>query len=93
MIFTKDFKIIKSSRVSKEEKVRNIFYPHKLYLVAGLSKSWVMNSRPGFGTHTKVTSFLRAGASRDILKIRFLEMAFPGLFKMYFLPWTPCCFV
>ena len=37
--------------------------------------------------------FLRAEASRDILKIRVLEMAFPGVFRRYFPPWTPCCFV
>ena len=33
--------------------------------------------------------FWRAQASRDILKFRVLEMAFPGLFKRYFPLRTP----
>ena len=38
--------------------------------------------------------FLRAEASRGILKFRVSEMAFPGLFKRYFIPpLPPCCFV
>ena len=36
--------------------------------------------------------FLRVEASRDILKFRVSEMAFPGVFKRYFPPETPCCF-
>ena len=36
---------------------------------------------------------MRDGASRDILKIRVLEMAFPGLLKRYFPPRMQCCFV
>ena len=34
-----------------------------------------------------------AEASRDILKFRVSEMAFPGVSKRYFLPQTLCCFV
>ena len=37
--------------------------------------------------------FLRAEVSRDILKFRVSEMPFPGVFKRYFPPRTPCCFV
>ena len=37
--------------------------------------------------------FLRAEASRDILKFRVSEMAFPGVLKRYFPLQTPCCFV
>ena len=33
---------------------------------------------------------LWAEAPRDILKLRVLEMAFPGVFKMYFPLWMPC---
>ena len=51
-----------------------------------------MNSRRLWNSHQR-HKFLRAGASWNILKIRVSEMAFPGIFKRYFLPWTPCCFV
>ena len=34
-----------------------------------------------------------AEASRDILKFRVSEMAFPGVSKKYFLPQMLCCFV
>ena len=37
--------------------------------------------------------FLRAEASRDALKLKVSEMAFPGVFNGYFPPRTPCCFV
>ena len=37
--------------------------------------------------------FLRAEASRDILKFRVSEMQVPGVFKRYFPPRRPCCFV
>ena len=36
---------------------------------------------------------LGAEASRDILKFRVSEMAFPGVSKRYFLPQMLCCFV
>ena len=45
----------------------------------------------GFGTRTKGTRFLRAEASRDILKISVSEMAFPGVFMGYFPLRTSCC--
>ena len=50
-----------------------------------------MNSRRLWNSHQRHT--FGGGASWDILKIRVSEMTFPGLFKWYFLPWTPCCFV
>ena len=37
--------------------------------------------------------FLRATASRDILKFRVSEMVFPGVFRRYFPPRMPCCFI
>ena len=37
--------------------------------------------------------FLRAEASRDISKLRLLDMAFSVVFKRYFPPWTQCFFV
>ena len=37
-------------------------------------------------------NFLRAEASRDTLKFRVWEMAFPGLFKRYFPLWMPPLF-
>ena len=32
-------------------------------------------------------------SKRDILKFRVSEMALPGVFKRYFPPRKPCCFV
>ena len=42
-----------------------------------------MNSRRFWNSQQR-HKFLRAEASRDILKIRVLEMAFPEVFKRYF---------
>ena len=50
-----------------------------------------MNRRQFWHLH-QGHKFLRAEASRDILKFRVSEMAFPGVFKRYFPPETPCCF-
>ena len=50
-----------------------------------------MNRRQFWHLH-EGHKFLRAEASRDILKFRVSEMAFPGVFKRYFPPQTPCCF-
>ena len=36
---------------------------------------------------------MRAEASRDILKFRVSEMAFPGVFKRYLPPRMLCCFI
>ena len=47
-----------------------------------------MNRRRLWNVHQR-HKFLRAEASRDILKFKVLEMAFPGVFKMYFPPWMP----
>ena len=58
-----------------------------------LSSRLIMNSRRLWYLHQQRHKFLRAEASRDILKIRVSEMAFAGVFKRYFPPWTPCCFV
>ena len=47
-----------------------------------------MNSRPLWNLHQR-HEFLRTEASRDILKFRVSEMAFPrGIFHQ-----IPCCFV
>ena len=50
-----------------------------------------MNSRRLWDSHQR-QKFLRAEASRDILKFRVSEMAFSGVFKSYFPPRTPCFF-
>ena len=42
-------------------------------------RGWLWNSRQRH-------KFLKAKASRDILKFRVSEMAFPGVFKRYFPP-------
>ena len=49
-----------------------------------------MNSRHNLHQRHK---FLRAEASRDILKFRVSGMTFPGVFKRYFPLRMPCCFV
>ena len=46
-----------------------------------------MNSSQLWDLHQR-HKFLRAEASRDILKIRVSEMAFPGVFRR-----MPCCLV
>ena len=54
-----------------------------------LSSRLIMNSwRNSHQRH----NFLRAEASRDILKFRVLEMAFPGVSKRYFPPLMPLLF-
>ena len=57
-----------------------------------LSNRLVMNSRQLWSSYQR-HKFLRAKASRDSLKIRVSEMAFPWVFKGYFPLWMPCCFV
>ena len=57
-----------------------------------LSSRLMMNSRQLCNSHQR-HKLLWAKASRDILKIRVLEMAFPGVFKRCFPLRTPCCFV
>ena len=51
-----------------------------------------MNSRRLWNSHQR-HKFLRAEASRDILKLRVSKMMFPGVFKWYFPLQPPCCFV
>ena len=52
-----------------------------------------MKSRWLWNSHQR-HKFFRAEASRDILKFRVLEIAFPGVFyKRYFPARTPCCSV
>ena len=51
-----------------------------------------MNSRRLWNSHQR-HMFLRAKASRDILKFIVSEMAFPGVFKGYFPPQMLCCLV
>ena len=50
-----------------------------------LSSRLKMNSSRLWNSHQR-HKFLRAEASRDILKIRVSEMAFAGVFKRYFPP-------
>ena len=57
-----------------------------------LSTRLIMNSRWLWNSHQR-HKFLKAAASRDILKLRVSEMAFPGVSKRYFPPWTPCYFI
>ena len=57
-----------------------------------LSSRVIMNSRRLCNSHLR-HKFLRVKASGDILKFRVSEMAFAGVFKRYFPPRTPCCFV
>ena len=52
----------------------------------------IMCSRRLWNSHQR-RKFLRATASRDILKFRVSEIVFPGVFRRYFPPWTPCYFV
>ena len=53
-----------------------------------LSRRLVMNSSRLWNSHQR-HKFLRAEASRDILKFRLSEMAFSGVFKRNFPPWMP----
>ena len=57
-----------------------------------LSSRLIMNSRRLWNSHQR-HKFLRAEASRDILKFRVSEMVFAGVFKRYFPLRMPCCFV
>ena len=56
-----------------------------------LSSRLIMNSRQLWNSHQR-NKFLRAKASRDILKFRVSEMSFPGGFKRYFPLQTPMLF-
>ena len=47
----------------------------------------------GFWNSHQRHKFLRAEASRDILKFRVSDMPFPGVFKGYFPLRMPCCFL
>ena len=51
-----------------------------------------MNSRRLWNSYQR-HKFLRAKASRDMLKFRVSEMAFLGVFKRYFSLQMLCCFV
>ena len=57
-----------------------------------LTSRLIMNGRRLWNLHQR-HKFLRAEASRDILKFSVSEMAFPGVSKKYFSLWMPCCFV
>ena len=57
-----------------------------------LSSRLIMNSRRLWNLYQR-HKFLRAEASRDILKFKVSKMAFPGVFKMYFPPWMPSGFL
>jgi len=61
--------------------------------LAGLSSGrLIMNSGWIWNSHERNT-FLRAEASRDILKFRVSKMALKVVFKRCFPPQTPCCSV
>ena len=51
-----------------------------------------MSSRRLWNSHQR-HKFLRAKASRDILKFRVSDIEFPEVFKRYFPLWMPCYFV
>ena len=53
-----------------------------------LSCRLIMNSRQLWNSHQR-HKFLRAEASREILKIRLKQMTFPGLFKRCLPPQMP----
>ena len=57
-----------------------------------LSSRLIENSRQLWNSHPR-HKFLKAEASKDILKYRVSEITFPGVFKKYFPLWTLCCFV
>ena len=57
-----------------------------------LGSRLIMNSRQLWNSHQR-HKFLRAEESRDILKFRVSEIAFPGVFKRYFPSRTPYVFV
>ena len=57
-----------------------------------LSSRLIVNSKWLWNLHQSY-KFLRAEASRDILKFRVSEIAFPGIYKRYFPPWRPCYLV
>ena len=57
-----------------------------------LSSRLIMKSRRLWNSHQR-HKFLRAESSRDIFKFKVSEMPFPGVFKRYFPPRTPCYFV
>ena len=57
-----------------------------------LSSRLIRNARRLWNSHQRY-KFLRAEASRDILKIRVSEMAFAGVFTRHFSPRTARCFV
>ena len=57
-----------------------------------LSNRLIINSRRLWNSHQR-HKFWKAGATRDILKLRVSEMPFPGVFKRQFPMRMPCCFV
>ena len=57
-----------------------------------LSSRPIMNRKGLWNLHQR-HKFLRAEASKDILKFKVSKMAFPGVFKMYFPLWMPSGFV
>ena len=85
-----------TTHVSGALKVRICHTSFSLYFNRAvktfLSSRLIMNGRWLWNSHQRL-KFLRAEASRDILKFRILEMVFAGVFKRYFPLWTPCCFV
>ena len=65
------------------------FHDHVCRAVKTFSSSrLIMNSRRLWNLHQR-HKFLRAEASKYILKFRLSEIAFPGVFKSYFPPQTP----
>ena len=69
-----------------------LYIPKNIQKWESVIFSCVMDSRQLWNSHQR-HKFLRAMATREILKLRVLEMPFPGVFKRQFPPRMPCCFV
>ena len=77
-------------------KINSFNYPKDHSLVRAvnkfLSSRLIMNNRRLWNLHQR-HKFVRAKASRYILKCRVSEIVFPEVFMPYFPLRTPCCFV
>ena len=76
-------------KCKKGQKIYTITLTHPV----GLSSSRLIMNGGWLWNSYKRNKFLRAKASRDILKFRVSKMAFKRVFKTYFPPQTPCYFV
>ena len=69
-----------------------LYIPKNIQKWESVIFSCVMDSRRLWNSHQR-HKFLRAMATREILKLRVSEMPFPGVFKRQFPLRMPCCFV